>query len=123
MLHIGKEDIGETLWGSYVPLLREHNRGEELKNPYAVLKKTDLSEEHRIRNIVLFRHSFCKKCKQGLGSSDVRLSHDSYGTVRVTDPSWIPRIQVSFSRTSGDPFRWRVHQKPRGDPMRAENKA
>jgi hypothetical protein len=58
LLHIGKEDIGETLWGSYVPLLREHNRGEELKNPYAVLKKTDLvaiSEEDRIGNIVLFR--------------------------------------------------------------------
>jgi hypothetical protein len=50
------------------------------REPNADNKKTDLvasSEEDRIRNIVLFWHSFSKKCKQGFDVRDVRLPNAS----------------------------------------------
>jgi hypothetical protein len=51
---------------------------------------------------VLFRGFGGKKCRRGLIVRAVRLPNDSYGGVRVADPSWIPKIKEAFSWPASD---------------------
>jgi hypothetical protein len=69
-----------------------------------LLSRNGFGQDNRKRNIVLFRHIFCRKCKWDLDVMRVRLAADAYTTVRVTDPSWIPEIKEPFSDPFGDPY-------------------
>jgi hypothetical protein len=73
------------------------------REPNACNKKTDLSEEDRKRNIVLFLHIFYRICKVGLTPRGSGVANGPPKLVNIKPFDRIPKIKEPFSGTSRDP--------------------